>query len=84
MTAVGEAGADASIEPGGILLVRRMEPETIARIALARMIPVHELTPIRPSLEDAYLRLTADAMQYDTLGIGALSSTAGTPAKEKP
>ncbi len=84
LAAIGEAGADASMEPAGTLLVRRMEPEMIANLALERQIPLHELTPIRPSLEDAYLRLTADAVQYDSAGVSARPSSAGTTTEEQP
>ncbi|MEZ5406850.1 MAG: ATP-binding cassette domain-containing protein [Acidimicrobiales bacterium] len=84
LAAIGEAGADASVEPAGTLLVRRMEPETIANLALERQILLHELTPIRPSLEDAYLRLTADAVQYDSASVSTPLSAVGTPTEEQP
>jgi ABC-2 type transport system ATP-binding protein len=42
----------------------------VADIALAAGIPVHELAPIRASLEEAYLALTGDEVEYHS-GVGA-------------
>ncbi|WP_159809780.1 ABC transporter ATP-binding protein [Cellulomonas citrea] len=42
----------------------------VAEAALAAGIAVHELAPVRASLEDAYLALTADEVEYHS-GVGA-------------
>ncbi|QFZ21780.1 ABC transporter ATP-binding protein [Saccharothrix syringae] len=60
---LGAAGASVTTEDGA-LLVRGLEPAEIADLAARRQLPVHELTPRSASLEDAYLRLTEDSVEY--------------------
>jgi ABC-2 type transport system ATP-binding protein len=38
--------------------------EAIGQTALNEQIPLYELTPERPSLEDIFMNLTADAVEY--------------------
>ena len=52
-----------SAEPG-VLQVDGLDAETIADLATERGLAVHELTPQRASLEQAYMELTRDAVQY--------------------
>ncbi|GAA1290684.1 ABC transporter ATP-binding protein [Saccharothrix xinjiangensis] len=58
-----EAGASVATEDGA-LLVRGLGAADIADLAANRRLPVHELTPRSASLEDAYLRLTDDSVEY--------------------
>jgi len=62
-------GADASIATKGhqLLEVTGMEPRDIARTALANGILVYELTPLQASLEEAYMELTKDEVEYHSL-----------------
>lgn len=62
------AGATVLDEPAGGLSVSGIDPAEIADLALARGIPVHELTPRSASLEDAYLELTESSVEYRTVG----------------
>ncbi|MFT7834775.1 ATP-binding cassette domain-containing protein [Saccharothrix sp. BKS2] len=57
------AGASVTTEDGA-LLVRGLAAADIADLAASRGLPVHELTPRGASLEDAYLRLTEDSVEY--------------------
>ncbi|MFC6088914.1 ABC transporter ATP-binding protein [Saccharothrix lopnurensis] len=57
------AGASVATEDGA-LLVRGLAAADIADLAASRGLPVHELTPRGASLEDAYLRLTEDSVEY--------------------
>lgn len=43
--------------------------EEIAESAAAARVVVHELTPVQTSLEEAYMRLTADDVEYRTTAI---------------
>jgi ABC-2 type transport system ATP-binding protein len=56
----------ASVAPGsdGGLAVRGLDAPAIAGLAAGRDIPVHELTPRHASLEEAYLDITADSVEY--------------------
>ena len=51
-------------EPGGALSVTGMTTEAISRIAAAHGIAIHELSQRQASLEEAYMKLTDDAVEY--------------------
>jgi ABC-2 type transport system ATP-binding protein len=58
------AGATVSGAERGVLRVGGLDSGRIGDLALGRGIAVHELTPRRASLEDAYLELTRDATEF--------------------
>jgi ABC-2 type transport system ATP-binding protein len=62
--------AGASVRPGSDdrLVVHRLDVCEIGNLAAARGIPVWEVTPRTASLEEAYLDLTAGAVDYPTGG----------------
>ncbi|GII63895.1 multidrug ABC transporter ATP-binding protein [Sphaerisporangium krabiense] len=51
-------------QDGGELLVSGMTAEEIGRLAAAERVVLHELAPRRASLEDAFMELTRDAVEY--------------------
>jgi ABC-2 type transport system ATP-binding protein len=57
-------GAAATPEHDGGLAVTGMDAPAIADLAAAHGIAVHELVPRQPSLEQAYLDLTAESTEY--------------------
>ncbi|WP_410672262.1 ATP-binding cassette domain-containing protein [Amycolatopsis sp. cmx-4-68] len=59
-------GATVTTEPGGGLAVAGLTPGDIAAIAAAQGIPLLELTPRPPSLEDVFRRITDPELQYRT------------------
>ncbi|MCC8243675.1 ABC transporter ATP-binding protein [Saccharothrix luteola] len=65
VTALAAAGARTASEAGA-LLVQGLEAPAIADLAARNGIPIHELTPRSASLEDAYLELTEDSVEYRT------------------
>jgi ABC-2 type transport system ATP-binding protein len=61
------AGVDATAEPdGSALSVRGAAIEVIGELAVRNGITLHELSTQRASLEEAYLKLTDDAVEYRT------------------
>lgn len=61
------AGIEASAEPdGSALSVRGAAIEVIGDLAARNGITLHELSTQRASLEEAYLKLTDDAVEYRT------------------
>jgi ABC-2 type transport system ATP-binding protein len=52
-----------SAEPG-VLRVGGLAAEQIADLAVERRMALHELAPQRASLEQAYMELTRDAVEY--------------------
>jgi len=59
-------GARATVSPteGGAVVVEGLDGARISAIAAAHDIALDELTPERPSLEEAYLHLTRETTQY--------------------
>ncbi|HEY0118766.1 MAG TPA: ATP-binding cassette domain-containing protein [Cellulomonas sp.] len=63
----GPAVTVKAVEPG-LLEVVGSSAEAVGELAAARGIPLHELTPVTGSLEDAYLSLTAESVEYHSAG----------------
>ncbi|WP_158842266.1 ABC transporter ATP-binding protein [Saccharothrix deserti] len=63
------AGATARSEDGA-LFVQGLDAPDIADLAARHRIPIHELTPRSASLEDAYLELTEESVEYRTKETG--------------
>jgi ABC-2 type transport system ATP-binding protein len=63
-------------EPGadGALSITGMPARRIAELAARAGIAVYELTPQRASLEQAFMELTADSIEYGDLGPGAAAA----------
>ncbi|MFH8242614.1 ATP-binding cassette domain-containing protein [Streptomyces sp. NPDC018321] len=72
-----ERGAD--LEPDELIVVGATLRE-IGDLAFSRRLPVHELSMRRASLEQAYMELTADSVEY---GAPALSQIVQTPSTPK-
>jgi len=62
LTSSGATRADR-IEDGG-LQVYGLTAEQIGELAAARQIVLHELTPVQVTLEDAFMSLTQDSVEY--------------------
>jgi ABC-2 type transport system ATP-binding protein len=64
-------GAGGSVDDGDDgLVVTDLDAPTIGNLAYAARLELHELSPRSTSLEDAFLRLTADAQEYRTSTTG--------------
>jgi ABC-2 type transport system ATP-binding protein len=61
-------GATVSSDEPGTLDVNGLTAEQISGLALDHRIPIHELTPQRASLEQAYMELTHEAVEYAGAG----------------
>jgi ABC-2 type transport system ATP-binding protein len=62
-SALGQKGASVRDE-GESLVVSGMEIEDIGELAAANSITLHELSPQRGSLEEAFIQLTGDSVEY--------------------
>jgi ABC-2 type transport system ATP-binding protein len=60
---VGQGATVTSAEPG-VLQVAGLAAEQIADLAVERRMALYELAPQRASLEQAYMELTRDAVEY--------------------
>ncbi|MFZ0668087.1 MAG: ATP-binding cassette domain-containing protein [Acidimicrobiales bacterium] len=57
-------GAEVSVEPDGALTVKGMSSAEIGDLANTRSLTIHELTPVRGSLEDAFMDLTNESVEF--------------------
>jgi ABC-2 type transport system ATP-binding protein len=62
--ALAAEGATASTQPDGTLVVQGLTSDRIGDIAFDKSIRLHELTMVRASLEEAFMELTADSVEY--------------------
>jgi ABC-2 type transport system ATP-binding protein len=62
--AVTAKGATAGVDADGSIEVRGMSTEEIGDLAFGEGIRLHELTTLRASLEEAFMELTADSVEY--------------------
>jgi ABC-2 type transport system ATP-binding protein len=69
--AVTAKGATTSADDDGAIEVRGMSIEQIGDLAFSEGIRLHELTTVRASLEEAFMELTADSVEYHADAPGA-------------
>ncbi|MCQ1948552.1 MULTISPECIES: ABC transporter ATP-binding protein [Arthrobacter] len=78
LQALAGPGVSGVEKESGLLEVTGAGPRTIAEAALDRRILVYELTPLQVSLEDAYMELTRDDVEYRSQDLPQELTAAGT------
>jgi ABC-2 type transport system ATP-binding protein len=73
--ALASEGGTASTQADGTLLVQGLTPDRVGDIAYDKSIRLHELTMVRASLEEAFMELTADSVEYHAGVPGARSGS---------
>jgi ABC-2 type transport system ATP-binding protein len=58
------SGAEVAVGDDGTLQVHGLDAAGVGEVAYAAGVPLHELTRLTASLEDAYLALTRDEVEY--------------------
>ena len=76
--ALRREGGDVAPADDGALEVTGVEAARVGELAAAGGVVLHELTPVSSTLEEAYLELTADAVEYQTESLDA-PATDGAP-----
>lgn len=66
MTQLQAAGASVTVDGEGALMVKGMTAAQIGDLAADRAVRVHELVTARASLEDAFMELTQDSVQFQS------------------
>src|SRR5581483_3044468 len=63
--------AGATVRPGGpdVIEITGMDSAEVGRLAAAQGIVLSELIPIRASLEEAFMELTRDSVEYQAAGV---------------
>jgi len=64
VAALDDAGARVSLEADGSIVATGLSSAEIGEMAADRILTLHELSPVRGSLEDAFMELTHDAVEY--------------------
>jgi ABC-2 type transport system ATP-binding protein len=62
--ALAAKGGQATADSDGTLLVRGLTTDAVGDIAFEQGIRVHELSVLRASLEEAFMELTADSVEF--------------------
>lgn len=65
------AGGSISAGDDGSILVTKLDAAAIGDASLAAGIALHELSPVKASLEDVFMELTAESTEYQASGMGA-------------
>ena len=78
MNALAGDGVSAELQDRELLEVKGTDPRRIAQAALEHQVLIYELTPLQASLEEAYMELTKDAVEYHSL------TTPGAPVPVQP
>ena len=79
VAALNDAGAAADVEADGSIVATGLSSAEIGELAADRILTLHELSPLKGSLEDAFMELTHDAVEYRS-GAGPVSHV---PARTK-
>jgi ABC-2 type transport system ATP-binding protein len=64
LAALDDAGAETKLEDDGSIVATGMTAAAIGELAADRILTLHELSPLRGSLEDAFMELTHDAVEF--------------------
>jgi ABC-2 type transport system ATP-binding protein len=59
-----EDGATVRVEDGGLLVVEGISAERIGELAALHRLVLHELAPQQATLEDAFMNITGDEVEY--------------------
>jgi ABC-2 type transport system ATP-binding protein len=65
---MGAAGAVVQADPDGSLAVSGLDAAAIGELAATAGLVLHELTPQRASLEEAFMELTSDSVDFHASG----------------
>lgn len=74
------AGPDVAVEAVApdVLQVRGLPSSRIGEVALAEQVVLYELTPLQASLEEAFMEMTADEVEFTADTVPGPGVTAGS------
>jgi ABC-2 type transport system ATP-binding protein len=64
MRLLAAAGGTVTTDGPNMLTVTGLDAASVAELTAARGLPLHELTPQRATLEQAFMQLTRDAVEF--------------------
>jgi ABC-2 type transport system ATP-binding protein len=81
-TMISTQGGSSRLEADGALAVTGISASAIGDVAAAKGVALHELSPQEASLEEAYMELTRDSVEYRA-GVPGLGAPPREPARAK-
>jgi ABC-2 type transport system ATP-binding protein len=78
--ALAAPGVSVDTRDAALLEITGVDPRDIARTALEQQVLVYELTPLQASLEEVYMDLTKDEVEYHSQNIDTQAPQPGDPA----
>jgi ABC-2 type transport system ATP-binding protein len=79
VTALHDAGAAVQVEDDGSIVATGLTAVEIGELAADRILILHELSPLRGSLEDAFMEMTHDAVEFRTHAVAGAGTAAESP-----
>ncbi len=67
VAALSRAGARPAVQNDGAIVASGLSSAQVGELAADHELTVHELTPLRASLEDVFMELTSDSVEYRSL-----------------
>ena len=64
VAALSQVGARPAVEDDGAIVASGLSSADIGELAADQELTVHELTPLRASLEDVFMELTSTSTEY--------------------
>jgi len=64
VSALARAGARPTVDTDGAIVVTGLPSSAVGALAAEQQLTLHELTPVRASLEEVFMELTSDAVEY--------------------
>ncbi len=78
---LSRAGARPTVGDDGAIIVTDVSAADIGELAAKAALTLHELTPLRASLEDVFMELTADSVEYHSSDQGESPALIPVPAR---
>jgi ABC-2 type transport system ATP-binding protein len=80
VSALSRAGGRPAVCDDGSIVVTGMRSADVGELAARTSLTVHELTPVRASLEDAFMELTGDSVEYRSSDRELVPASAAVPS----
>jgi len=81
VAALSRLGARPSVDRDGIIVTSGLSAAEIGDLAADQELTVHELTPLRASLEDVFMELTSTSTEYRSLTVDHTAAHAALPVR---
>ena len=81
VTALARLGARPSVADDGSIVVSGMRADEVGELAARDALTLHELVPLRTSLEDAFMELTSATVEFRSSDATAVSVPATAPSR---